>query len=402
MNQNNLEIINLVDSSLTSLAKKGNLGYAEEMYNPLNFFKSVHHISFDPNDKNVNLKNPTIKVHTIKIIWRRIPVIRWIVNGLLAFVWVFRIAQIARKNKVCLIRGRDSYQASLLGLIVSKLLRIPFVVSIGGNNRLANELAGQYPLLNSKFLSDREEEIVLKGADKVICPNEYSRDYVIDIGVSPEKTCVIPLRLKDNIFNFACHESVILSNNGVDVNKPIILSALRFEGDKQVDVLIEAIPLVTKYHPEVQFVLIGDGSLRSKMEQRVAELGQGQNVYFLSYQPTEIIKYCLSVATAVCIPMSGFVIYEAAAASKAIIAFDIEWHSEFIKDGETGLLVENRNCDKLAEAIKRLVKDPQLASQLGKNVRSLLEADFNPRRIAEREIAELLDVIRKNAPHSQK
>jgi len=399
MNQNNLEIINLVDSSLTSLAKKGNLGYAEQLYNPLNFFKSVHHICFDPNDKNIGLGNPTIKVHAIKIIWRRIPVIKWIINVLFALI---QISQIARRNRVCLIRGRGPYHASLLGLIVGKLLRIPFVVSIGGNHRLSNELAGQYPLFNSKFLSEKEEEIVLKCADIVICPNEYSRDYVINIGVSSEKTCVIPLMLKDDFFDFACHESVILSNNGVDMNKPIVLSALRFEGDKQVDILIEAIPLVTKDCPEVQFVLIGDGSLKTKMEKRVAELRQEQSVYFLGYQPTEIIKYCLSTATAVCIPMSGFVIYEAAAASKAIVAFDVEWHAEFVKDGETGLLVENRNCEKLAEAIKRLVKDPRLASQLGKDARNLIDVEYNPHTVAEKEIAELLKVIRKNAPHSQK
>jgi glycosyltransferase involved in cell wall biosynthesis len=393
MNQNNLEILNLVDSSLTSLARKGNLSYVEELYNPLNFFKSVHHISFDPNDKNIHLQNPTIKVHTIRIIWRRIPVIRWIVNALFALIQVF---QIARKNKVCLIRGRGPYHYSLLGLVVSKLLRIPLVVSIGGNiYRIANELAGKYPLFNSRFLSDREEEIVLKGADKVICPNQYAKDYIIGFGVSPEKTCIIPLRLKEDIFNFNYQESDILRSKGVDVDKPIILCMARLEGDKQVDVLIEAIPLVTEDCPEVQFVLIGDGSLRTKMEQRVAELGQEQSVYFLGYQPTEIIKYCLSVTTAVCIPMTGFVIYEVAAASKAIVTFATEWHPEFVKDGETGLLVENRNRDKLAEAIKRLVKDPRLAGQLGKNARSLLEADFNPRRIAEREIAELLDVIHK-------
>lgn len=399
MNQNNLEIINLVDSSLTSLAKKGNLDYAEELYNPLNFFDSVHHISFDPNDKNVNLKNPTIKVHTIKIIWRRIPVIRWIVNALFALI---QISQMARKNKVCLIRGRSPHHASFLGLIVGKLLRIPFVVSVGTHSRLVGELGMKYPVFNSKFLNETEEGIVLRGADKVICPSQYLKDYVTSFGVPPEKTCLIPFRLKDGIFNFNYRESDILRSKGINVDKPIILCVARLEREKQVDILIEAIPLVTKYHPEVQFVLIGDGSLKTKMEKRVAELGVEQNAYFLGYQSTEIIKYCLSVATAVCVPMSGFVILEAAAASKAIIAFDIEWHSEFIKDGETGLLVENRNRDKLAEAIRRLVGEPALAELLGKNARSLLEANYNPQRIAEREITELLKVIRKNAPHSQK
>ena len=397
MNQSNLEIINLVDSSLTSLAKKGNLGYAEQLYNPLNFFKLVHHISFDPDDKNIVLENPTIKVHTIKIIWRGIPVVKWIINGLFALI---QISQIARKNKVCLIRGRGPYHASLLGLIVSKLLRIPFVVSVGTDTRLVSKLGMEYPVFNSRFLSETVERVVLRGADKVICPTRYMKDYVASFGVPSEKAYLIPFRLKDEIFNFNYRESDILISKGINVDKPTILCVARLEREKQVDILVEAIPFVTEECPDMQTIFIGDGSLRAEMERRVAELGQEQNVYFLGYQPTEIVKYCLSIATAICVPMSGFVILEAAAASKAIIAFDVEWHSEFIKDGETGLLVENRNREKLAEAIKRLVKDPQLASQLGKNARNLIDVEYNPHTVAEKEIAELLKVIRKNAPHS--
>lgn len=394
MYKKNLEIIGIGDFSLTQAAKKGNLGYAEEIFNPINFFKTIHLISHNPNDKDVKLKNPTLKVHTFTMVLCWLPAIKWIVNGFLALVQIFHIA---RKYKVCLIRGYAPYHRSLLGLIVSKLLRIPFVVSIGGDHRLANKLAGKYPVFNSRFLSEREEEIVLRGADMVICPNQYSQKYVVSLGVSTKRTCVIPKSLERDFFYFTCKQTGILGKEGIDINRPIILCVARLEGDKQVDKLIEAIPLVTKDAPEVQFVVIGDGSLRAGMEQRVAEFRQEKTVSFLGYQPGDIIRYCLTCSTAVVIPMTGYVVYEAAAAGKAIIAFDIEWHSEFVKDGETGLLVENRNCEQLAEAIKKLVRDPVLAELLGKNARSLLETEYNPKKIAEEEIKKLLEVIYKSS-----
>ena len=229
------------------------------------------------------------------------------------------------------------------------MLRIPLVVSIGGSHRLANELENLYPF-NSKFWSESVETRVLRGANKIFCPNQYSRKYVIDIGTSPDKAIFIPLRLKDDIFNYRYEYSNVLVKNGVHLDKPIILFMGRFTLDKQIDVVVETIPLVTRERPDVQFVLIGDGPLKTRMEQRVAELGESQRVFFLGFQPTEVIKYCLNAATAVCIPMSGFVIYEAAAAGKAIVAFDVEWHPEFIKDGQTGLLVnrKRRNWLKLS------------------------------------------------------
>ncbi len=149
---------------------------------------------------------------------------------------------------------------------------------------------------------------------------------------------------------------------------------------------------MSKGCPEVQFVLIGGGKSEG-IKQRVEELGQGGCTYFLGFQPTEIVKYCLGVASLVVVPMSGFVIYEAAAAGKAIVAFDVEWHSEFIKDGQTGLLVENRNQVALAEAIERLIRNPRLAEFLGKNAREAIDRGYNPKDLAQREIEVLKGVI---------
>jgi len=389
----NLSIMNLSDfTSLSSLERKGNLGYANQLYNPLNYFKFVYHISFDENDGNIKLENPTIKVHTIKIIWKRIPVIRWIANMVYAFA---KIYWIARKNKVCLVRGRGLYHGSLLGLMVARVLGIPFIVSIGGNQRLSNELSGQYPLYNS-FFSDREEEMVIRSADMVICPNEYSRKYAVSLGVLTKRTCVIPLRLRDDIYNFRCDSTDILKKSGIDETRPIVLSVSRLEGDKQVDMLLAAIPLVVRKHPDVQFVFIGDGSMREEMECKVKMLGLDRNVYFLGFQPTEAVKYCLGKASMVCVLMSGFVTYEAAAAGKAIVAFDVEWHSEFIRSGETGLLVKNRDWMGLAEAISWLLDDTKVAEQLGKNARELVKSRYNPNILAEKEIAKLLGFIKHN------
>ncbi len=249
--------------------------------------------------------------------------------------------------------------------------------------------------MNNKWLSYKLEEIVLKDADAVLCPNNFTYRYVVNLGVVPTKILIVPHWLPDHLFSFKFKKSKIFQENGIDESRPIVLFVGRLERDKQVDVLIDAIPLILKRNPELQFVFIGDGSLLDVLKGHTQELGVERNVWFLGYQDTGTIKYCLAKSSVVWIPMSGFVVYEAAAAAKPIVAFDVEWHQEFVKDGQTGLLVENRNYHKLAEAIKRLVTDPALAELLGKNARSLLEADYDPQRIAEREIAELLEVIHR-------
>lgn len=386
-----MEIINLVDDSLSALSKKGNLSYAEELYNPSNYFKCVHHISFRQEDKDIKITNETIKVHILKTTRNILPYL-WVIVDF--FLCLAQILYIAKKNRICLIRGRAPYYASFFGLIVSKLTNVPLVVSIGGNHRLARDLTGSYPIFKSRFIDCRIEKSVLRNADLVICPNQFSKKYAMALGTSAEKTVVIPWRLKADIFNFTYTESDILFKSGVNLSNPIILYIGRLEKDKQVDILIETVPLIVKEYPNAQFVFIGDGSLMNACKKRAESLGILHNTYFFGFQTTESVKYCLKMATLVWIPMSGFVIFESAAASKAIVAFDVEWHSEFIENGKTGLLVENRNCNRLADAVVAILKEHRLADRLGHGARKLLEDRFRPEDLIIREIESLTGLVR--------
>lgn len=385
-----LEIINLVDDPLSALAKKGNLEYAKELYNPGNFFKCVHHISFSSDDRKIKLDNSTIRIHVLKTTRKFLPFIWVVVDFILCLA---QIVYIARKFKVCLIRGRGPHYASFFGLLTAKVLHLPLVISIGGNHRLARDLTSKYPVFNCRPIDFKIEETVLRNADRVICPNNFSKEYVKGLGILENKAVVIPLRLKSDIFGFIYKESDILNRNGVDISLPVILFVGRFEKDKQVEVLIETLPLILAVYPKAQFVFIGSGSQLPFCKKRAEELEVLRNVYFLGFQQTEAIKYCLKAANVVWVPMSGFVIFEAAAASRAIVAFDVEWHSEFIENGKTGLLVENRDCQKLAQAVIALLKDRALAKKIGDNARKLLEEKYDPGSIVKKEISLLLDVV---------
>jgi glycosyltransferase involved in cell wall biosynthesis len=279
-------------------------------------------------------------------------------------------------------------------LIASRLLHIPCIVSLGGDYRLAQELERRYYILNSRFLSFKIEEIVLRGANTVFCPNHFTCQYVIHLGVDPSRVKKIPIRLSNDLFDFSVSNQNILEKAGVNITRPIVLFVGRFEKDKQVEVLIEAIPLIVKESGDVQFVFIGDGSLKPLLRERTTELQIDQWVWFLGFQNTDVIKYCLKVSSVVWIPMSGFVIFEAAAAGKPIIAFDVEWHSEFVKDGVTGILIKNRDVESMAKGVLNLLEDKNRREALGKRGREELEREYHPKRLIEMEIEEYRNLLR--------
>ena len=91
-----------------------------------------------------------------------------------------------------MIRGQGGpHYASFFGLLTAKMLHLPLAVSIGGNHRLARDLTSKYPVFNCRAIDFKIEETVLRNADRVICPNNFSKEYVKGLGTPENKAVVI-------------------------------------------------------------------------------------------------------------------------------------------------------------------------------------------------------------------
>jgi glycosyltransferase involved in cell wall biosynthesis len=380
--------------SLAAFKSKGNLThYVETLYNPRNYFCKAHIIVFDKPDLSVRLNNPTLRVHYLHhLSLGQYPgrIRRYIGRGLSLPLMLYQTIRIIKRERITIIRARNAYLAGLLAVLSGKITGVPVVVSLGGDNRIAQKLLGRY-YTYSRFVSYRLEEFSLRHADRVFCTNEFTRQYALRLGVAPEKTRVVPHRVDLNLIG-AQDELLARRELGLD-DRPMILFVGRFEADKQVDVVIEAIPAILKRHPAATFVFLGDGSLRGELEGRCAELGIASAVVFAGFQTRERIAKYLAAASVVWIPMSGFVVYEAAAARKPIVAFDVEWHSEFVEHNVTGMLVENRNVPKLTEAVVALLDNPDHARFLAENAEKRFYEECDQDRLADREIQEYLEVM---------
>ena len=85
---------------------------------------------------------------------------------------------------------------------------------------------------------------------------------------------------------------------------------------------------------------------------------------------------------------------EAMSIGKAIISSLVGGADEFLVDGENALLVRPESPDALAGAIKRLIADRRLVSELGRKARATYEERFTMQRFG----AEFGDLIRRVLP----
>src|ERR1051326_1137 len=121
---------------------------------------------------------------------------------------------------------------------------------------------------------------------------------------------------------------------------PVLLLIGRLEPQKGHTLMLQAMPAILRQFPNARLLCLGDGALRSELEQQIASLGISQSVRMLGYQPN--VPDWLALADVVVLPsfFEGLplVAIEALAAGKPVAATAVEGTPEVVMDGRTGLL----------------------------------------------------------------
>jgi len=137
---------------------------------------------------------------------------------------------------------------------------------------------------------------------------------------------------------------------------------------------------------DLELRLIGGGEGRPGCEARCAELGIGSHVRFLGYRDdiaAQLADADLAVLTSrkEGIPRAAL---EAMAAGRAVVATRVTGTREVVRDGDTGLLVAIDDVPALADALDRLLADPEECARMGARGREVVEAEFDEAEIVRR------------------
>jgi phosphatidylinositol alpha-mannosyltransferase len=217
---------------------------------------------------------------------------------------------------------------------------------------------------------------------------------------------------RDNIGRYFGGRFVIIPN-GIDVEhfgndaiKPIprftdgrlnILFVGRLEKRKGFGYLLRAFHRIQSQIPETRLIVVGPYDKEDKAPFiRFARANRIRHVKFVGYVPSEDIPRYYHTCHVFCAPSTGFesfgiVLLEAMASGKPVVATDIPGYRSVLTDGQEGLLVEPENETALAEAIMRLIKQPDLARRMGERGRQTAHYYAWP-RIAE-QVAEYYEEL---------
>jgi glycosyltransferase involved in cell wall biosynthesis len=173
--------------------------------------------------------------------------------------------------------------------------------------------------------------------------------------------------------------------HGIPEHHAVVMQASWIIPEKGFADLLEAARLVLAEEPDVHFVMVGEGNWRARYTELAQQMGIGNRVIWTGLVENPLAEGVFAVADIVC-QMSrwqevfGWVIAEAMAYAKPLVATRVGGIPELIEEGRSGFLVSQGDTRAMADCLLRLLRDGELRQRFGVAGRQICESRFDLRR----------------------
>jgi glycosyltransferase involved in cell wall biosynthesis len=223
-------------------------------------------------------------------------------------------------------------------------------------------------------------------AFRVIAVSRGVASSIVSHGSVGEKTRVVPNPVDDSCFTYdATVRQQSISSRARTA--PRIISIGRLVPQKNFNLLIDAFSHFLNEFPDATLTILGEGPLRSPLEEHVRKLGLADAISMpgLHPNPSDILRGCDLYVQTSDFEGFGLAILEAMAAGLPCVSTDCDYGPrELIQNGRSGFLTESdpiRIAAAMAEALRSPERSLQLGSQ-GYEISKSFSVDHVSRAIA--------------------
>jgi len=267
----------------------------------------------------------------------------------------------------------------LAGLCAAKSCRLPFVLEV--NAPLVYEQQRYRGGMICCSLARRIEGLVWRGADLVIAVSEALASHLREAGVNSTHVQVLPNGVDARWF-MADAESLRARKHADLENWFVIGFVGSFKPWHGADFLLAAFEDFHRIEPSSHLLLIGDGPLKSNLQNRARQAGLEKAVTFTGVVAhDDILRYLATMDVAVApypaienFYYSPLKLFEYMAAGRAVVASRTGQVAQVINHCVSGLLYEAGHRAGLVNCLCRLAENPAFREELGRNARSASQA----------------------------
>jgi glycosyltransferase involved in cell wall biosynthesis len=281
------------------------------------------------------------------------------------------------------------------GAVLSADLGVPLLLEANNSEVQARRMWSRLVLGG---LAARMERAAFRGADAVVAVSRIGADSLPPLGADPAKLLVNPNGVDPARFHPGLDGTALRRRLGFEERHVVCGFLGTFTRWHGVLFLAERIPKALAAQPDARFLFMGDGDLRSAVEDHLRRAGVADRAVFTGLIPHGAVPEHLAACDVLISPHLPFEdgtpffgsptkLFEYMAMGKPVLASNLGQIGEVIEDGKSGILYGPGNADEFDRRLRPLLADAELRRRLGEGARLRVESEYTWRRNAERAIA---------------
>ncbi len=297
----------------------------------------------------------------------------------------WRLARYLKSHEIGIAHAFDFYTNFVL-IPAARWARVPVV--IGSQRQLGDLLTRR---------QERAQAMVLRWCDTVVCNSRAAAARLMTLGLRESQLAIIGNGLPAEAFA----DTPPALARSRDVLRVGMIARMNTRS-KNHRLFLRAAARLRDRFPALQFVLVGDGSLRQELEREARDIGLGNSVLFLGDRrdiPAVLASLDITVLPSASESLSN-VILESMAAGVPVVANRVGGNCELVTE-DRGLLVPPNDDKALAGAIERLLRDAPLRRVLGCNANAFARENFTLEQMRKRHEALYHDLLEKKRSRAE-
>jgi glycosyltransferase involved in cell wall biosynthesis len=272
-----------------------------------------------------------------------------------------RLARFMRQRQVDIVHTH-LFVAGAFGRLAAALAGVPVKVTTEQNAYAIGHTLPRWQVLVNALLA--------RLTDRLVAVSRGTQDYLLrQERVPPARVRAVPNAIAWPEAILPSQLAAVKSELGSEGRFPVLGTVARLTPQKGLEYLLQALPTIRDRFPDVLWLVLGEGELRSELESQTISLGLENHVRFCGVR-RDVAAVLQSLDLFILpslfegLPLS---LLEAMASGIAVVATRVAGSSEVIEDGVNGRLVPPADSGALAEAITGLLDDESLARRLARN-----------------------------------
>lgn len=227
----------------------------------------------------------------------------------------------------------------------------------------------------------RYAQTIYEKADKIIFLSRAAIKEGTAMGLEASRAYDLGVGIEEDMFRPLSDTAGLRRRLGIDAENVILFIGRIIFEEKGVGYLLEAMKLVHVRFARARLVIVGGGGEEERMSEAIQRLGISEVCIAAGKKPFSELPLYINASDVLAVPsvwMEAFgqVTIEAMSCGVPVVTSDAGASPEINIDGETGFVVPAKSSEKLAEAIIKILENPELQKSMGLKARQRVREHY--------------------------